>query len=178
MGRIALFAAALAAAAACSKSDPVPTGTAPPRGGAERVGPGGAVKGGAEGAVAMPTDTGGGDPANDSSYKLATQQAAPAAAGAESIARLVVNPGPGYKMNLDFPTKLTLEPPAGVTLAKAVLEPADAESFDEKGLTFAVKMSAPSAGEYTIPATIKFAVCTEATCDPKKQKVALVLKAN
>jgi hypothetical protein len=127
--------------------------------------------------MAMPS-TGAADGANDTSFKLATQQAAPAAAGADTIARLVVDPGSGYKMNLEFPTKLTLEPPVGVTLAKTVLEPADAESFSEKGLVFAVKMSAPSAGEYTIPATLKFAVCTEATCDPKKQKVALVLKAN
>ena len=54
----------------------------------------------------------------------------------------------------------------------------DAAAFSEKGLEFAVKMTAPAAGEYTIPATLKFAVCTDATCDPKKEKVALVLKAN
>lgn len=163
-------------AAGCSKTDPNPTGTAPPR---DRGAPKGAVAGGApavEGAVAMPT--GGGDQGPDTSFHLATEQAKPTAPGGETIARLVVHPGSGYKMNLEFPTKLTLEPPAGVTLAKTVLEPADAESFTEKSLTFAVKMTAPAAGEYTIPATLKFAVCTEATCDPKKQKVALVLKTN
>lgn len=160
--------------AACSKSDPNPTGTAPPR---ER---GAAVKGGpAEGAMAQPTR--GGAPEStgpDSSFQLTQQQPAPTAAGGETVARLVVHPGEGYKMNKDFPTKLTLEPPAGVSLSKTVLEPADAEQFTEKELAFAVKMTAPAAGEYTIPGTIKFAVCTDTTCDPKKQKVALTLKAN
>jgi hypothetical protein len=164
LGSVGLLAAWLALGA-CSKADPVPTGTAPPR-----------DRGAPEGAIARPAQAD--DGKEDTSFKLATEQAAPASAGTESVARLVVHPGPGYKMNLEFPTKLTLEPPAGVTLAKTVLEPADAESFSEKGLAFAVKMSATSAGDYTIPATLKFAVCTEATCDPKKQKVALVLKAN
>lgn len=135
-----------------------------------QVAGGGAVTGapgGAEGASA-----------DDTSFKLTTEQPAPTKAGGETVARLVVHPGAGYKMNKEFPTKLTLEPPAGVTIAKTVLELADAEKFAENELAFAVKMSATPAGEYTIPATFKFAVCTETTCDPKKQKVALVLKAN
>lgn len=161
---------------ACSKSDPAPTGTAPPR---DR---GGAVKGGVplgEGALAQPSRGGAAESTGpDASFQLTQQQPAPTAAGGETVARLVVHPGEGYKMNKDFPTKLTLEPPAGVNLSKTVLEPADAEQFTEKELAFAVKMTAPAAGEYTIPGTIKFAVCTDTTCDPKKQKVALTLKAN
>src|SRR5688572_20348027 len=92
--------------AACSKSDPNPTGTAPPR---ER---GGAVKGGpGEGAVARPTGGGAAESTGpDSSFLLTQQQPAPTAAGGETVARLVVHPGEGYKMNKDFPTKLTLEP--------------------------------------------------------------------
>lgn len=187
---VALGALALAAVGGCSKADPRPTDTAPPaatRGGdgakgagaAAPVeiqvaggvgGPGGAATGGAGGAE--------GAAANDTSFHLTTQQAAPTKPGGETVARLVVKPGAGYHMNKEFPTKLTLEPPAGVTLAKAVLEPADAEKFDDNELAFAVKMTAAGAGEYTIPGTFKFAVCTETTCDPKKQKVALVLKAN
>ncbi len=161
---------------ACSKSDPAPTSTAPPR---ERAG--GAVKGGAAegGGLAQPTRAVAPESTGpDSSFQLTQQQPAPTAAGGETVARLVVHPGEGYKMNKDFPTKLTLEPPAGVNLSKTVLEPADAEQFTEKELAFAVKMTAPTAGEYTIPGTIKFAVCTDTTCDPKKQKVALTLKAN
>jgi hypothetical protein len=123
-------------AVACSKSDPRATDTAPPaatRGGAEgaRGGPGGAAP------VQIQVAGGGGEAAaNDASFNLTTEQAAPTAAGSETIARLVVKPGSGYKMNKDFPTKLTLDPPAGVTLSKSVLELSDAEKFDDHELTF------------------------------------------
>jgi len=126
--------------------------------------------------VTVPTTAGA--PGSDTSFQLTAEQAAPTAAGGEAVARLVVRPGSGYHMNKDFPTKLTLEPPAGVTLSKLVLEPGDAEKFSDTELAFAVQMTASAAGEYTIPGTFKFAVCTDTTCDPKKQKVALVLKAN
>ncbi len=183
MVRIALSRAvvlgALVSLAACSKADPRPSDTAPPS--ATRAGD---TKGApAPVQIQVAGAPGGGEAAtegsaNDTSFKLTTQQAAPTTPGGETVARVVVSPGTGYKVNKDFPTKLTLEPPAGVTLSKTVLEPADAEKFDDHELTFAVKMTAQGAGEYTIPGTFKFAVCTETTCDPKKQKVALVLKAN
>lgn len=183
MVRIALSRAvvlgALVSLAACSKADPRPSDTAPPsstRAGDTKGAP-------APVQIQVAGAPGGGEAAtegaaHDTSFKLTTQQAAPTTPGGETVARVVVNPGSGYKVNKDFPTKLTLEPPAGVTLSKTVLEPADAEKFDDHELAFAVKMTAQGAGEYTIPGTFKFAVCTETTCDPKKQKVALVLKAN
>lgn len=166
--------------AACSKADPRPGDTAPPaatRGGDTKGAPApvqiqvAGAPGGGEAATE-------GAAANDTSFKLTTEQAQPTTPGGETVARVVINPGSGYKVNKDFPTKLTLEPPAGVTLSKTVFEPADAEKFDDHELAFAVKMTAQGAGEFTIPGTFKFAVCTETTCDPKKQKVALVLKAN
>lgn len=163
-------ALAALALAGCSKADPRPSDTAPPP--AAKAGP---PRAAAPGGVAAEGKAPAGP---DTSFHLTAEQPAPTTAGGETVARLVVHPGEGYKMNKEFPTKLTLEPPAGVSLAKSVLEPADAERFSEEELTFAVKMTAPAAGEYTIPGTIKFAVCTETTCDPKKQQVALVLKAN
>lgn len=181
MARFASLAVAVLLAAACSKSDPSPTGTAPPRDVASTGGPGGApggAKGGPTIGRAQAEGARGGDGAADTSFQITAEQPSPTAAGGEAVGRFRVHPGSGYKMNKEFPTKLTLEPPAGVTLAKAVFEIGDAEQFSEKELAFAIKMSAPAAGEYTIPGTLKFAVCTDTTCDPKKQKVALVLKAN
>jgi hypothetical protein len=79
------------------------------------------------------------------------------------------------KMNTDYPTGLTLQPPAGVTLPKASLTTADAETFDHKELAFAVPMSATAAGQYKVPGTFKFAVCDEGACYPKKRAVELLL---
>ncbi|MBP8811250.1 MAG: hypothetical protein KBG48_18760 [Kofleriaceae bacterium] len=170
---------ALLAAAACSKSNksgaaggapPVETGPATAGAGAARGGPGeGAVAGGpaAEKVIA---------PGTDSEFAVEATPAA-GAAGAELVARVVVRPGKGFHMNKDYPTKLTLEVPAGVTTAKPVLLPADAEAFDDNQLAFAVKLTPAAAGDYSVPATLKFAVCTESTCNPKKTAVALALKA-
>jgi|JI10StandDraft_1071094.scaffolds.fasta_scaffold25328_4 hypothetical protein len=179
---------ALLAAAACSKSNksgaaggapPVDTapGTAGKGGGAD--GAGGAARGGpAEGGAAV-----GGPgaekviaPGTDPEFAV---EATPVsgAPGAEVVARVVVRPGKGFHMNKDYPTKLTLEVPAGVATAKPVLLPADAEAFDDNQLAFAVKLTPAAAGDYSVPATLKFAVCTESTCNPKKTAVALALKA-
>ena len=162
---------------ACSKakdSQPAPAGaqrgsalTAP--GGAITGGP--AATGGPEGAV-VPTP---GATGPDATFELATVQPAAVAPAAPATARLVVHPGPGMKMNVDFPTGLTLTPPAGVTLPKTSLVVADAERFDTKELTFAVTMSAAAPGAYKVPGTFRFAVCDEGACYPKKRAVELTL---
>jgi hypothetical protein len=114
---------------------------------------------------------------SDSSFQLTLEQPAAVAAGGEVTLRVRVTPGTGYKMNAEFPTKLTLEPTAGVTLGKSSLVLADAEKFDDHQLVFAVKATPVASGSYTVNGKIKFAVCTDATCDPKKRNVAFAVTA-
>ncbi|MEZ4359026.1 MAG: hypothetical protein R3B48_02520 [Kofleriaceae bacterium] len=115
--------------------------------------------------------------APDTSFAVALQVPAEVAAGAEAVAAVKVTPGEGYKVNEEYPTKLTLETPAGVTTAKAVLLKADAAAFDKHRLQFDVKLTAATAGTYTVHGTLAFAVCTDATCDPKSEKIAINLVA-
>ena len=179
--RVALAACAALAFAACKKSDPAADTAPPSHAGGEgaTIGKGTELKGGPGAGAPVPVPEGAvaDNDAADPSYQFMAQHPAPAKAGTEQVARFVIQPGTGYKMNKEYPTKVTLEPPAGVTVAKTELLPADAEAFTEKQLTFAVKLTPQQQGEFTIPATVRFAVCTDATCDPKKKKVALVLKA-
>ncbi len=167
----------------CSKAprEPAP-GAAAPTGvdrGAATVGaraptppgPGATAPAAPEGAV--PASGGSTEP--DPSFHLATEQPAAVAAAAPATARLVVHPGPGLKMNLDFPTGLTLQPPAGVTLTKTAFAATEADAFDTKQLVYSVPMSAAAAGEYKVPGTFKFAVCDEGACYPKKRAVELLL---
>jgi hypothetical protein len=114
---------------------------------------------------------------SDSSFQLTVEQPAAVAAGGEVTLRVRVTPGTGYKMNAEFPTKLTLEPTAGVTLGKSSLVLADAEKFDDHQLVFAVKATPVASGSYTVNGKIKFAVCTDATCDPKKRNLAFAVTA-
>lgn len=118
--------------------------------------------------------------------QLAVSAPADAKAGAETTASIVVTPGPEYKVNVEFPTKLTLESPTGVTLAKAELkaggaskEKGDADVFDESKLTFTVKLTPAAAGAHTIKGSFKFAVCDKAgsTCLAKKEPIAIQVAA-
>jgi len=182
MNRIAVVVssvslAALVSAAGCSKSagsqektaapaQPIPEGTG------EKI----AVPGGAPMAMkapaaadAVPAATGA-----DTSFTL-TVAPLNGAAGAATAGVVTVVPGKGFHVNVDFPVKLTLEPPAGVTIEKAVQEKPDAAKFDENNLIFNVKATAASAGTYAIKGKFKFAVCTPSTCDPKMVPVEIAL---
>lgn len=143
------------------------------------------AKGTGEAKEATPTPSKDGDgkpepePAGetDASFALVVEQPAAVAPGAAATLRVRVTPGKGYKMNAEFPTKLTLEPTAGVELDKSSLVLADAEKFDDHQLVFAVKATPAAAGSYNVTGKIKFAVCTDATCDPKKRNVAFAVTA-
>ena len=87
-------------------------------------------------------------------------------------ATVVVKPGAGYHINEEFPTKLSLKAPAGVTVAKAELGKADAKlSKDE--CRFEVTLTGTETGKKTVAGDLRFAVCTDTTCDPQKAAVSL-----
>jgi hypothetical protein len=116
--------------------------------------------------------------------KLAIVPPADARAGAEAVAKITVTPATGYHVNTEYPTKLTLTSPQGVTLAKAELvagghdkAKGDADDFDEKQLAFAVKLTAAATGSYTINGSFKFAVCDASQCLPKKETIAITVAA-
>jgi hypothetical protein len=113
----------------------------------------------------------------DTSFQVALTVPPDGASGSVMVANVKVTPGEGYKVNEEFPTKLTLEPLDGVSTAKPVLLKADASAFDKHQLAFDVKLTPTRAGNYTVRGTLAFAVCTEATCDPKSEKIAINLVA-
>ncbi len=186
----------LLVAAACSKSagpQNQETGKSVETGAGERI----AVPGGAapEGAPKMGGDdrgngatqaTGAGDDAfklKPDEGKLQNEVPSDAKAGAEVIAKVLVIPSDKYKVNKEFPTKLTLTPTEGVTLAKAERKAGgadeskgDADTFEERQLAFSVKLT-PVAGNHTISGTFKFAVCDKDTCLAKKENISIVVAA-
>ena len=118
--------------------------------------------------------------------KLDIQPPADAKANAEATAKVIVTAGKEFKVNTEFPTKLTLDNAQGVTIAKAELKAGghdkakgDADVFDEQTLVFAVKLTPTAAGNHTINGTFKFAVCDKAgsTCLAKKERIAIQLAA-
>jgi len=102
---------------------------------------------------------------------------APAGAvGKDGAVKVVVTPKSGWKLNLEFPTKLTVDPPADVSVAKKTQKKDDAVEFSEKkGATWSVAYKPSSAGSKQFSGDLRFAVCTEATCDPKRATVAFTV---
>ena len=98
---------------------------------------------------------------------------APASLGPKSdgVAHVEIVPKAGWKMNNEFPAKLTVTPPAGVAMAKSEQTRADAASFAEKAAHWSFDFTANAAGEQAFKCSMKFAVCTESTCDPKKEEI-------
>jgi hypothetical protein len=106
-------------------------------------------------------------------------------AGAEAIAALKLAPATGWKVATDYPIKLQLEAPAGVTLTKAELtaggrnkSQGDAATLTEQALAFDIKATAEKAGSYEIKGVFKFGICEKESCHPKKQPVTITVAAN
>jgi hypothetical protein len=196
MSRCALLV--LCVAAACSKSagnqDKVSSPPQPSAGGGDviAVPTGAAPMGGPKGGAAAPAPgaTAPGAAADDrfklrpEEGKLAVEPPADAKAGAEAVATVVVTPGKGYHVNTEYPTKLTLTAPDGVTLAKDRFVAGgkdkalgDAETFDEKRLAIAVKLTPSASGSYTINGNFKFAVCDADQCLVKQETIAIAVAA-
>ena len=113
----------------------------------------------------------------DSSFDLKITPPADAKAGAAATAHVVITPGKGYHVNQDYPVKLTIDPTPGVTVAKATQVKADAAKMTSTELAFDVKLTPAKPGDYKVGGLLKFAVCTESTCDPKKRPIAFQLAA-
>jgi len=143
------------------------------------------------GATAQPALPAASPAADDDRMKLKPEEGtiaivAPpeAKAGAETVARITVTPGKGYHVNTEYPTKLQLTPPSGVTLPKAEFlagghdkAKGDAAELAEQGLVFAVKLTPSASGSYTINGKFKFAVCDASQCLPKKEAIAITVAA-
>lgn len=182
MTRLALLALV---AAACSKSagNQENPSTNPPAPANDRI----AVPGGATGAPKGSAISGAPDERSRlhaEEGKLAVVPPDGAAAGSEAVAKITVTPGAGYHVNTEYPTKLTLQAPDGVTVAKAELTAGghdkakgDADALDEQNLTFLVKLTPAKSGSYTVNGSFKFAVCDKDQCLPKKEQIAIVVAA-
>jgi hypothetical protein len=129
----------------------------------------------APGAAIRAEPQAGGKGADDSSYALKVDAPSKLASGAAGTVRVSVLPKEGWKMNHEFPTKLKITAPAGVTVARAEQSIGDAERFEDAGATFAIEFTAQSAGEKAFQGKFRFAVCTDATCVPKSRELAWVV---
>ena len=95
--------------------------------------------------------------------------------GAPATTQIVITPAAGYHLNTDYPTSLKLNPPAGITAAKVDFKKADAKLTEKLG-SFEVVLTASEAGKQKVPGELRFAVCTDTTCDPQRSPVTIELE--
>lgn len=93
--------------------------------------------------------------------------------GQAATTQVVIRPGAGYHVNLDYPVALKLVLPSGVTAAKNELKKADAKVFTEKEGRFEVALTSSEAGPKAVTGQLAFAVCTATTCEPQKAPITI-----
>lgn len=111
----------------------------------------------------------------DAAYTVKVE-APPVKKAEKAKARIHITPGAGFHMNKEYPTSVTVAPPAGVTLEKPKLTAKDAAKFEEAGADFDVVFTAADAGAKAFTGEIKFAVCSANSCDPKREKLSFTVE--
>lgn len=106
--------------------------------------------------------------------KLATP--AKVTTGAKGSATLEITPKKGWHLNDEFPYKLTVSAPAGAKVAKPEQGKQDTVAFSHESMKWAIDFTASTAGDKAFTGKVKFAVCTETSCDPKKEELAFNVK--
>jgi len=88
---------------------------------------------------------------------------------------VVLTPRGGWKLNKEFPTKLSVKA-EGAALPSASQGVKDATSFHEKkGAEWQMSFNSQGPGDATFVGNFKFAVCTDTVCDPKTEKLAFTV---
>lgn len=94
---------------------------------------------------------------------------APAASVGKSAAiRWTIRPKAGWKLNAEYPVKLEVPAVGALGIAAGTLKKSDAKSFAEKEAVFELPIKPTAKGEHQVAGKIKFATCTDTTCDPQK----------
>ena len=100
---------------------------------------------------------------------------APSGASGQPIAATIkLVPRAPYKVNLEYPTKLTVEGPAAAAPAKQVLKAKDATRLSKAEAVFKPTVKIQSSGKHSFSATFKFSVCTKELCELKTEKLSWV----
>ena len=109
-------------------------------------------------------------------YTLAVEHPKNTKVGEAARAVVRVVPKNPWKVNLKYPIRLKLQPPAGVEVAKAELVAGDAQ-VSEKEAKFEVGYTLKEAGSKTVNGELKFSVCVVDKCDIKKEAVSWTTSA-
>jgi len=109
-------------------------------------------------------------------FSLSIQPPAAGPVGGAFQAEVKVVPRGGYKVNLEYPTRLQVKGPAGVSPGEATLGAKQAATLTAAEILFrpAFKIDAP--GDHAFEGSLRFSVCTDKQCEIKNEKVKWVAR--
>lgn len=99
----------------------------------------------------------------------------PAGPGAAVSARITLEPRRGYKVNLEYPLKLTVAAPAARPNTLE-LRGKDAALLSEARVVLEPKVEIDQPGEQQLNGELRFSVCTEKQCEIYAEKVTWVAR--
>lgn len=109
-------------------------------------------------------------------YEVVVETSGPASAGHPVALDVTIEPRDGYKLNLEFPLRVELALPEGVTAGRTRLGRDDARRLDERGAALTTTLTSSVDGEATVLVELRFAVCSDRTCEPKRDQVTFRLR--
>jgi hypothetical protein len=112
-------------------------------------------------------------PAGGQNWDLTATAQPPYHAGSEGRFEVHLSGRNGYHVNQEYPIRLTIRPPEGVTLPKATLQRTDASTFAETGAIFPVAFTAAAAGHKDFGGELSFSVCNAQNCLLEREPVNL-----
>ncbi len=147
---VVLLAALLTfAAAACNPATPAATPEAP-------AAPAGSAAAGSAAAPAAPA-------ADDANYTVKAT-AGELTQGAPGALTLTIHPKPGFKINQEYPWKLTVTGDAVIEPSAAEL-PRDKWTLNDKSGAVEVPVQVKAAGAGKATGSVTFSVCNDSACD-------------
>jgi hypothetical protein len=102
--------------------------------------------------------------ATNDNYVIEAAVQGTATANQEGEVEIRLVPRNGYHVNQEYPIRLTVTPPSGVTLPRSEFDKAAAKEFGDPRAVFGVRFTPSAAGEQAFTASFRFSVCNPQTC--------------
>jgi hypothetical protein len=106
-------------------------------------------------------------------YKIETTSALKLRKGTKGDAHVTIVPRADAHVSPDAPISMALSTGPSLQLAKAKLGRGDGTATPEKGVDFAIPVTATAAGKDEVKGQLSFFICTEKLCERQKRDVAV-----
>ena len=110
-------------------------------------------------------------------YQIAIKAPEKATVGQEVETAITITPRNGFKINVEYPAKLTLEAvPAGTRVPSETVTKS-AMSVEDARLTVPVRFTADAPGERRLGGELRFSICNPQTCQMPRETVSFTTLA-